>query len=148
VISIAEPTVDDIPAIEALLRQLVAAMDDTEGVDPRTVAENVRVLMDDPQAHFLLAKAGDEALGFINFTTRRTALHVGPSGLIDELVVAADHRGIGIGKMLVSAAIETCRRLGCCEVEVSTEMSNTQAREFYKRCGFDEDAVLLEMQLD
>ena len=47
----------------------------------------------------------------------------------------------------MAATIERCRELGCCEVEVSTKMTNTAAREFYKRCGFDEDAVLLETQL-
>lgn len=45
-------------------------------------------------------------------------------------------------------AIEKCRELDCCEVEVSIEKSNEGARAFYKRCGFQEDAVLLEFQID
>ena len=50
--------------------------------------------------------------------------------------------------MLISGVIDRCRQLGCCEVEVSTLMRNEKARTFYKKCGFDEDAVLLEMDLD
>jgi deoxycytidylate deaminase len=40
-----------------------------------------------------------------------------------------------------------CCRLGCVELEVSTEKTNAAARRFYRQCGFDEDAVLLEMAL-
>jgi ribosomal protein S18 acetylase RimI-like enzyme len=86
-------------------------------------------------------------VGFINFTTRRTVLHGGLSGLIDELVVAEEYRRRGIGKRLVAAAVDKCRQLGCREVEVSTQKTNLEAREFYKDCGFEEHAVLLEMHL-
>jgi GNAT superfamily N-acetyltransferase len=68
--------------------------------------------------------------------------------LIDELVVAKTYRGRGIGKVLIEAATDKCRELGCCEVEVSTEMTNDKARAFYKSCGFKEDSVLLEYDLD
>jgi hypothetical protein len=37
--------------------------------------------------------------------------------------------------------------LGCCELEVSSLKSNTAARDFYKKCGFEEEALLLEMDL-
>jgi GNAT superfamily N-acetyltransferase len=86
-------------------------------------------------------------VGFINFTVRQTVLHRGPSGLIDELVVAEEHRGRGVGKQLVLAAIEKCRRLRCCEVEVSTEKANLEAKEFYKQCGFEEKGTLFEVDL-
>jgi ribosomal protein S18 acetylase RimI-like enzyme len=137
----------DVPAILDLLYQLLDVVEDTDGMDRAKVSENAGLLMSDPDSHILVAKSGDAVVGLINFTMRRTALHEGPSGLIDELVVAREHRGRGIGKMLVSAAAERCRELGCCEVEVSTEKSNTRAREFYRECGFDQDAVLLELDL-
>jgi GNAT superfamily N-acetyltransferase len=75
-------------------------------------------------------------------------MHPRPSGLIDELVVKETSRGSGIGKQLVQAAISRCRELGCSELEVSTEKSNVKARQFYKTCGFEEDAVLLELDLE
>ena len=75
-------------------------------------------------------------------------MHPLPSGLIDELVVTKESRNSGIGKRLILAAADKRRELGCCEVEVSTEKSNTKARGFYQSCGFDEDAVLLEMDLE
>ncbi len=34
--------------------------------------------------------------------------------------------------------IEKCRESGCCELEVSTMTRNKKAREFYRKCGFEE----------
>jgi len=145
-ISIVEATKSDLPAIVDLLAELVDAVGNSEGSDfRRKIAENCRVLIHDANAHFLVAKVEGTVVGFINFTTRQTALHPGRTGVIDELIVTKSHRGQGMGRRLVSAAIETCRQLGCCELEVSTYKTNTKAKAFYKRCGFEEDAVLLEI---
>jgi len=143
-----EATESDLLAIVHLLAELVDVIDNSEGIDLQRVPENCRILLNDVNSHFLVAKVEGAVVGFINLTTRRTALHSGPSGLIDELIVAESHRGRGIGRRLVSAAIEKCRQLGCCEVEVSTEKTNTKAREFYNRCGFEEIGVLLEISVD
>jgi GNAT superfamily N-acetyltransferase len=89
----------------------------------------------------------DAVVGFVNFTTRKTIIHPSESGLVDELIVSREYRGKGIGRRLVSAVVDKCRELGCCELEVSTLMSNEKARAFYKQCGFAEEAVLLEMDL-
>lgn len=149
-ISIEPATETDLPSIKPLLLELMDSMNNTEGFNIEQAFENCRSLIKDPVHHLLLAKDkdNDKVVGFVNFTTRKTLMHPGLSGLIDELVVSRNHRGRGIGKNLLLAAIEKCRELGCCEVEVSTEKSNTRAREFYRRCGFEEDAVLLEIDLE
>lgn len=147
-ISIEPATETDLPSIKPLLLELLKAMDNTEGFNIEQAFENIRILIKDSASHILLAKDKEAVIGFVNFTTRKTIIHPGLSGLIDELVVSRSHRGLGIGKNLLLAALEKCRKLGCCEVEVSTEKSNTHAREFYRRCGFEEDAVLLEINLE
>lgn len=147
-ISIEIATEADLPFIKPLISELMDAMEDIEGFDLKQSLENCCNLIKDPASHILLVRDKDAVVGFINFTTRKTIIHPGLSGLIDELVVSRSHRGLGIGKNLLLAAIEKCRKLGCCEVEVSTEKSNTHAREFYRRCGFEEDAVLLEINLE
>jgi len=146
-ITIVEATKIDFPRIESLLTELLDTVENSTGIELLKALENYRVLLKDASSHFLVAKIDGFLVGFINFTIRKTILHKGPSALIDELVVSGQHRGQGIGKHLVSATIERCRELGCCEVEVSTEKVNGKAREFYKNCGFREDAVLLELHL-
>lgn len=140
--------IDDLPKIEALLRDLLDAIDDTDKMDTKLAIDNCRQMIDEPNSHILLARLEKDIVGLVNFTIRKTILHNAPSGLIDELVVAKTNRGRGIGRQLIAAAIKKCRELDCCEIEVSTEKTNEKARAFYKKCGFDEDAVLLEYDFD
>jgi len=146
-ILIREANESDLPAIQGLLTDLIDTLEDAEGVDIEVAVRNFQRVLSDAASYFLVADMNGMAVGFINFTIRQTVLHRSPSGLIDELVVASGHRGKGVGRRLVLAAIEKCRALGCCEVEVSTEMTNIGASKFYERCGFEERGILLEADL-
>ena len=137
----------DLPVIGRLLAELIHAMDNTEGIDIGIALKTCEPLLSDADSHFLVAVTEGIPVGFINFTVRQTILHRGPSAMIDELVVAKEYQGKGAGKQLVLAAIEQCKQIGCCEVEVSTEKTNDEARRFYKRCGFEEKGMLFEVDL-
>lgn len=146
-ITVWRATEADLPSINKLLAELIEAVQDRESFDLERAVQNCRALLNDPAHYMLVAKDAGGIVGFVNFTTRQSVLHPGTSGLIDELVVLRSARSRGTGRLLIRAAIDKCRQLGCCEVEVSTEKTNAAARRFYKSCGFEEDAVLLEMNL-
>lgn len=137
----------DLPAIEKLMMELIESMDSKEDIDTNMVFENCRKLLSEANSYLLVGEMNGAVIGFINFTIHRTLLHSGPSGLIDEVVVTGSYRKRGVGKQLIHAAIEKCKELGCREVEVSTELTNTNARQFYKKCGFEERGVILEKDL-
>lgn len=137
----------DLASISSLLAELMEALTDTDGFDLNQSIENCRSLILDPSQYVLVARKANTVIGFINFSTRKTLMHPASSALIDELVVSRNYQGAGIGKRLISAAVDKCRELGCCEVEVSTEKSNSLARRFCEALGFEEDAVLLERDL-
>jgi len=144
---IREAKESDLLTIGKLTLELIEAMGSTEGIDIKLIAENCRNLLSEVNSHILVAEIEGMVAGFVNFTTRKTILHRGLSGLIDELIVAKSYRGKGIGKQLLSSAIKKSRQLGCCEVEVSTEKTNIKAREFYRQYGFTERGVFLEIDL-
>ena len=146
-IIIREAKASDLLTIGKLTLELIEAMGDTEGIDIKLIAENCRDLLSEANSHILVAEIKGVVVGFLNFTTRKTILHRGLSGLIDELIVAKSYRGKGIGRQLLSSAIKKSRQLGCCEVEVSTEKTNIKAREFYRQCDFTERGVLFEIDL-
>ena len=146
-IIIREARETDLLTIRKLTLELIEAMGNTEGIDIKLIAENCQYFLSEANSHILVAVIEDVVVGFINFTTRKTISHRGLSGLIDELIVAKSYRGKGVGKQLLSSAIEKSRQLGCCEVEVSTEKTNIKAREFYRQCGFTERGVLFEIDL-
>ena len=137
----------DLPVLKRLLVELINAMDDTACIDMRVAPKHWEHLFRDARSHFLVATAGGTPVGLIHFTIRQTVLHRSPSGMIDELVVSNEYQRKGIGRQLVLAAIETCRQLGCCEVEVSTEQTNLKARRFYRKCGFNKEEILFELDL-
>jgi len=137
----------DLPAVRRLLAELTNAMDDTECVDMQVTPGTWEHLLSDARSNLLVATARETPIGLIHFTIRQTVLHRSPSAMIDELIVTNESQGKGIGKQLVLAAIERCRQLGCCEVEVSTEQTNLKARRFYRKCGFDKEEILFELDL-
>lgn len=146
-IIIREAKESDLITIRELTLELIETMGDTEGIDIKLIAENCQNLLSEANSHILVAEIEGIIVGFVNFTTRKTILHRGLSGLIDELIVAESYHGKGIGRQLISIAIEKGRKLGCCEVEVSTEKTNIKAREFYIQCGFTERGELFEIDL-
>jgi len=146
-ISIREARESDLLTIRKLTLELIETMGNTEGIDIKLIAENCQNFLSEANSHILVAEIEGVVVGFLNFTTRKTILHRGLSELIDELIVVKSYRGKGVGKQLLSSAIEKSRQLGCCEVEVSTEKTNIKAREFYRLCGFTERGVLFEIDL-
>lgn len=146
-IIIREAKESDLLTIVKLTLELIEAMGNTEGIDVKLITENCRNLLSEANSYILVAEIGGIIVGFVNFTTRKTILHRGLSGLIDELIIDKSYRGKGIGRQLLSSAIEKSRQLGCCEVEVSTEKTNIKAREFYIQCGFTERGELFEIDL-
>jgi GNAT superfamily N-acetyltransferase len=142
---VCDVTESDLPAVRPLIAELIAALDDPSGFEVDRAMENCRALLGRPGHILLAARIGDTVLGFLHLTTRQSILHDRPVGLVDELVVGRKFRGQGIGRLLIAAALDRCRALGCCEVEVSTERANREAQEFYRKCGFDEEGVLFEL---
>jgi len=147
-IKIRKATLDDVQDITPLIAELFHVIDHPPRDSFDHVVENYRTIMKDSSHHILLAFIGEEVVGLIHFFIRPTLIHTGPSALIDELVVAKTHHGRGIGSQLISKVVDMCRDFGCEELEVGTETSNTKARKFYRQCGFDREAVLLEMEIE
>lgn len=137
----------DIPTVTKLAIELIDSVKNSGGIAKDVLSENSRNALTNPNSYILVAETEGKVIGFISLMTRKTIIHSSPCGLIDELVVSKRHRRKGVGKGLIKAAVEECEKLRCCEVEVSTEFTNVNAREFYKHCGFEETGVILEKHL-
>ena len=64
--------------------------------------------------------------------------------------IAIDERihGRGIGKKLMSDAIQTAKMLGCKSLEVGTGNSSIGQLAFYQKCGFRIDGVIKDFFVD
>jgi ribosomal protein S18 acetylase RimI-like enzyme len=137
----------DIPAIISLTEELLDSIESERRIEKRHAITNCATILQEPHCVVIVAELNRTVVGFIVFTLQKTLLHQGLSGVITELVVTQKYRGKGIGTQLIGAAIERCTQLGCCEIEVSTEPTNKNARRLYQRCGFEERGILYERDL-
>ena len=139
-------TLSDAHAAVALMAQLE---DHSRGHIDSGVEDRFRAMLKLPQYAILVAeKEGERVVGLLTASQRWTLWHTGPCALIEELVVDEGARRQGVGRALIEAAVEWARAQGCSEVEVSTDLDNTHAQAFYRKLGFESEALLLEYELD
>ena len=127
---------------------LIAELAENEGEQCALTEAYVLDYLSFPGSDILLAVEGGRVLGLLSFNRRPNLYHAGDSALIEELVVTARVRGQGIGTMLVAALVERLEGLGCEEVSVTTMADNHGAIKFYKKHGFEDEALFLEKHFD
>lgn len=88
-----------------------------------------------PQSHFLVAKVGDEVVGYAGYWAIVDEAHV------TTVAVHPDHRRMGLGKRLVRELLEHAQKVGirCATLEV--RRSNQAALSLYRQFGFEEVAI-------
>jgi ribosomal protein S18 acetylase RimI-like enzyme len=96
----------------------------------------------------LLAEEQGLVAGLISYSVGPDLYHAANTCLIEELVVRATARGRGVGSALIEEVVRQAAAQKCAEVGVSTLKENERAIAFYKRHGFVDEAVLLEMHLE
>lgn len=133
-------TRSDVPAIVALLA------DDGLGKGREVVGEEVDAAywrafdeMDGDQNNVqVVADRDGEVVGtmqltFIRSLTRRGGLRA----QIEGVRVRADERGAGLGRQMVTWAIDQARERGCQLIQLTTDKRRTDAHRFYASLGFE-----------
>ncbi|MFJ6720770.1 MULTISPECIES: GNAT family N-acetyltransferase [unclassified Streptomyces] len=137
-----EPTIR--PATEADLPEIVAMLaDDPLGAtrespdDLTPYAEAFRRLATDPHQHVMVAVRGERVVGTLQLTiiaglSRRGATR----SVIEGVRVHAEERGSGLGTRFIEWAVEHSRRENCVLVQLTSDVTRTDAHRFYERLGF------------
>ncbi|MGH9524294.1 MAG: ribosomal protein S18-alanine N-acetyltransferase [Terriglobales bacterium] len=136
----------DLPAMIALERASLTAAHWSD-------AEYALLFDAGATSRIALVAAAPEHAGFI------VARCAGPDWEIENVVVAPEFRGRGIGLALVTAVIDRANSARAEAVHLEVRASNSAARALYRRAGFieigarphyydhpDEDAVLYRFQ--
>jgi ribosomal protein S18 acetylase RimI-like enzyme len=87
----------------------------------------VHVAVDDAQ----------KVLGFTLVSLRPELLSHEPSAHLEAIAVGEGAEGMGVGQALLEAAESEARSHGAQTITLHVFASNTRAREFYKRSGYD-----------
>jgi len=126
-------SVPEMTATAALFRAYAKTLD--IDLAPQGFAKEVEALpgiYGPPFGEIILAKRGDHVLGCIALKP----LDPPHTAEIKRLYVREQLRGIGVGKALVEAAIQTARDIGYAEIKLDTLPQMEGAIALYKKSGF------------
>lgn len=126
-------------------QQAVVALVDAYAMDAMgngaPLAEDIRRalvpgLRQHPTTLIFLAYQQEKAIGiavcFLGFSTFAAR----PLINIHDLAVLPDHRGRGVGRLLLEAVERKARTMGCCKVTLEVQENNHRARRAYRSAGF------------
>ena len=92
----------------------------------------------DPNNEILVAQDSDDnLLGFLQITYIPNLTYQGRwRALIEGVRVKSEKRAAGIGKALITNAIERARERNCHLVQLTSDKTRTEALRFYESLGF------------
>lgn len=71
-----------------------------------------------------------------------------PSAVIEDVAVAPDCQGQGIGKIMMRHALQLCGEKGCYKAALSSNLKRERAHAFYESLGFEQHGYSYRVLLD
>ncbi|WP_329273979.1 GNAT family N-acetyltransferase [Streptomyces sp. NBC_01451] len=141
-------TMADVPAIVGMLADdpLGAQRESPDDLTPYLTA--LARLAGDPNQHLVVAAREGHVVGTLQLTIVPGLSRKGATrSIIEGVRVHAAERGNGLGGLLIEWAIDTSRRENCQLVQLTSDVTRTEAHRFYERLGFTPSHVGFKLQL-
>lgn len=134
-VEIAKVTHVDLSALLPLMRAYCEFYE-TDPRDDRLVALS-RALLDDPGegVQYLARDADGAAIGFATVFWSWSTTEATRIGIMNDLYVAPEHRGRGVGRALIEACRGACRKRGVGRLVWETAPDNEVAQRLYDSTG-------------
>ncbi len=141
-----EATKSDLPQIIGLLSQLSLR---GEPNTPLKKAESIfRKIRRYPFYKIYVTVLDEQIVGVFELVIMDNLAHLGmPSAIIEDVVVAAEHRRRGIGKVMMNYAMNVCREMGCYKLALSSNLKREEAHDFYESLGFRKHGFSFHVEL-
>ncbi|MFI9001541.1 GNAT family N-acetyltransferase [Streptomyces sp. NPDC053541] len=139
---------DDLPAIVAMLADdpLGAQRESPDDLTPYTTAFDR--LAGDPHQHLVVAEREGRVVGTLQLTIIPGLSRRGTTrSIIEGVRIHAEERGGGLGGRLIEWAIEESRRQDCGLVQLTSDVTRTDAHRFYERLGFEPSHIGFKLSL-
>jgi len=103
----------------------------------------------DPNVIVLVADDHEDVVGYAYATIEGydyMALR-GPAGVIQDIIVDPEFRGLGIGRQLLEATLDALRARGSLQVVLSTAQQNETAQRLFASAGFRPTMIEMTREL-
>jgi GNAT superfamily N-acetyltransferase len=107
----------------------------------RNITRMLRASTAHPEVFCLVARDGDDIVGFTMGQLTRDPLLPGVGGEVHELYVVPRARGEGVSRRLADAAIGRLRRMGAGLIWTHVCADDRDAHNFWAALGFEGDAI-------
>ena len=124
--------------------RLLAEFNEHNGRDwppEATIRAGVERLMARDDTEYLLG--GDPPAGIVQLRYRYGVWWDAEDCNVEDVFVSAEARGSGLGRALVSAAIDRARERGCRRMELDTGADNAPAQGLYRSLGFRDNGIFM-----
>jgi len=149
-------TADDVPGVLPMVEQIGALHESWDRAKygrlpnfPERYRRWMTAQAQNPSSVFLVAEHEGRLVGFLIGTTDREIpiYRIEQYGFIHDLWVEERYRNEGIGRQMVTLAIERFRDIGVTQVRLETAGPNEIARKLFETCGFRTSAVSMLLEI-
>jgi ribosomal protein S18 acetylase RimI-like enzyme len=155
-VTVREATVDDHPGLCALWGEADLIHHEAlpnvfaSPLEPSRSLDYVKSILYDPSKKLLVADAQDGVAGFVTVTLRERnpPFVLMTFAVVEEVVVAEEYRGMGLGKRLMSEVEAWAKNQGAAEVWLDVWEFNESAIGFYASLGFETATLRLRKAIE
>src|SRR5688572_3584112 len=122
---------DDFEGVQKLLQQLWP----DRNFNVKDLREVYEKALSSQNQKLMVAVAADRIVGFCSLTIKNNLWQAGNLGVVDELVVDAEYRGFGIGKILMEKITQIAIENECKRLELDSSFHRKEAHQFYEHLG-------------
>lgn len=91
-----------------------------------------------PNYKVYVAETESTIIGTFALLIMDNLAHLGtPSAVVEDVVVADNYQGKGIGKTMMIFAMKKCKEVGCYKLVLSSNLKRTEAHAFYESLAFE-----------
>jgi len=117
---------------------------------PEGYASFMRTQLGEPDTAVLVADDDGDVIGYA-YAAAEGYDYMGlrgPAGVLHDIIVEPEHRGRGVGRLLLDAALVFFRSRGVPRVVLSTAERNEAARRLFASTGFRRTMIEMTRDLD
>jgi GNAT superfamily N-acetyltransferase len=119
-------------------------LQEIQNCDMESRSRRLTEALDSNFSSYLVAVSSGKVIGFLNIWHLPDLVDGGVMGIVLDCYVSADYRNRGVGKMLVTSALDLGKKLNINKYYGWMDPKNKAAVSLLRRFGFSNESLMLE----